>query len=68
MNELTEETAERIGNELVSLLGLRPLVDGNVPRRYYTSWGSKTVVGLARTVHRVFTTEKENEREQIVPS
>lgn len=56
---LTEEQEQAIGEALVEAFGLKEAKHGTHPRnlksydppRYYTQWGTKTALGVARTAY-----------------
>lgn len=53
-----EQESEAIGQKLIELLHLKQATDDNGkrynPPRYNTSFGTKTALGLALTVERIF--------------
>lgn len=54
----TEQENEAIGQKLIELLHLKQATDDNGkrynPPRYATGFGSKTAIGLALSVERIF--------------
>lgn len=50
---LTEQEEIRRGELLAEVLHLRPIRIGEETGRYRTTWGSKTALGLFRTVERI---------------
>jgi hypothetical protein len=54
----SDDLAEKIGDRLVQVLGLKR--DKLDKSRFYTFWGSKTKKGIARTVLRILTEEEED--------
>lgn len=52
--EEKEEEERRRGQMIVDILGLRKVKDGSGPTpNYRTAWGTKTALGLYRTVKRI---------------
>lgn len=57
--KLTEEQEQAIGEALVEAFGLKEAKHGSRPRslksydppRYFTQWGTKTALGVARTAY-----------------
>lgn len=49
LNIMSESAARLAGAKIAELMGIKPDERG----RYETSWGSKTVEGLARCVERI---------------
>jgi len=66
---LTEEQEQKIGESLVKRFNLKEAKTGNHPRslksydppRYFTDYGTKTALGIARTVAAVFIQELSKE-------
>jgi hypothetical protein len=50
---MDEFRATQVGQELVTLLGLKPINKDKNDIRYHTVWGSKTAAGLGRTIERI---------------
>lgn len=51
-----DKHAERVGLKLAEVLNLHP-VKGFIPARYASAYGTKTAIGLARTVARILQSE-----------
>lgn len=50
----SDEVAEALGIQLADMLGLTPIRQGEQKGRFQTRYGTKTYIGLARTLARVF--------------
>lgn len=50
---MDEFKATQLGQELVTLLGLKPINKDKTDIRYHTAWGNKTAAGLGRTIERM---------------
>jgi len=55
--EQQQERDHKIGEAIAKTLNLKPL-KGYAPTRYETDWGSKTAIGLARTIRSIFEEKK----------
>jgi hypothetical protein len=52
---MTVDQERAVGEEIIALLNLKPVVGDKW--KYKTSGGTKTAVGLCRTIQRVFDTK-----------
>jgi len=48
-----EEKISNVGKEIIKFLDLKPIKSGEQKGRYNTAWGSKTELGLARSIMRI---------------
>jgi hypothetical protein len=52
--KLINERDEKIGLEIAEMLNLKKIKDERGSLRFHTSFGTKTEVGLARSIKRIF--------------
>ena len=52
--KLINERDEKIGREIAEMLNLKKIKVESGSLRFYTSFGTKTEVGLARSIKRIF--------------
>ena len=58
-SQMNQETADRLGREIIAFLSLRVKRNGRVD----TTWGDKSPEGLARTLQRIINTADQAEGE-----
>ena len=56
---LTDEQAQKLGEDIISLLSLKIIRHGDANGRVETSIGTKTPKGLARTIVSIIASDKE---------
>lgn len=56
-----------LGNRVIAVLTLEPIMGGFDPVRYHTTWGSKTAEGIGRVIVRL-TNETKGEQNESTES